>query len=303
MNKKRSVKDWLYVYLTGLTMGAADIVPGVSGGTMAFIMGLYSELIENIAKAGTSALRLLPKLEIKAFLQAVPWAFFLCLGAGIVTSLVSLAKVISYLLANQPAYVFSFFGGLILASAIAVCSIAKFSKSAWMAMLLFALFTAWLVGLNPMANVSHTPLVLFMAGMIAISAMILPGISGSFLLLLMGQYEFILEAVHQRDFLSIAAVGSGCAVGILLAVHVVNFFLHRFHAVTIAALVGIMIGSLRLIAAKVSEGFITAESMSAPPSIAIALILFAVGFIFVTTIDQMQSKNNLLFRWRRRAMA
>ena len=293
MNQVRSMRDWIHLFVTGFTMGAADVVPGVSGGTMAFIMGIYSELIEKTANLGSSALACLPRLQVRQFIAKVPWNFFIVLFGGILAAVVSFASAISYLLDAHPAYVFAFFGGLILASAIAVCGISKFTPGAWVSMILCAAITAWVVALNPTEASNHSLPYLFFSGMIAISAMVLPGISGSFILLLLGQYEYILDAVHDRNLLVVATVAAGCGIGILLAVHVVNFLLKRFEAVTIAGLVGIMLGSLRLIYIRVSEGLAGEALVS---GLTLVAALFLVGFLLVTVLDQLQSKKNPLCR-------
>lgn len=291
---KRTMRGWLHLFVTGFTMGAADIVPGVSGGTMAFIMGIYTELIENIAELGTNAIQLLPRLKVVEFFKRIPFPFFLVLGTGIGTAILTFAGLISHLLETQPAYIFSFFGGLILASAISICGMGTFTRGAWLSLIICMVLTGWLVGLNPMEQASHSLPVLFVSGMIAISAMILPGISGSFLLLLLGQYKYIIEAVHERDLLVVGTVAAGCGIGILLAVHVVNFFLHRFRSATIAGLVGVMLGSLRLVVAKVQGGLAGASELTVPLLIVAGLFLF--GFLLVTILDQVQSKQNPLCR-------
>ncbi|MCB0337464.1 MAG: DUF368 domain-containing protein, partial [Bdellovibrionales bacterium] len=234
------------------------------------------------------------KFQIKEFVARTPWKFFIILGGGILSAIISFAGIISFLLKNHPAYLFAFFGGLILASAIAVFGVTKFSRNAWLSFAFATVLTAYIVGLNPMEGVSHGLPTLFISGMIAISAMVLPGISGSFLLLLLGQYQFILDAVHDRNLLVVATVAAGCGIGIMLAVHVVNFFLTKFHAVTIAALVGIMVGSLRLIALKVAEGF-ALVTIDFGPAMVIVGILFVVGFILVSVLDHLQSKANPVF--------
>lgn len=294
MKVKRGFKEWLHLFLTGFTMGAADVVPGVSGGTMAFILGIYSELIEKTAQLGSDALHLLPRFRIAEFFKKVPWTFFIVLCSGILGAIVSFASLISHLLETYPAFVFSFFGGLILASAIAVCGISTFSRSAWISLVLCTVITAWIVGLNPMQSSNHSLPVLFVSGMIAISAMVLPGISGSFILLLLGQYQYILNAVHERNLLVVATVAAGCGIGILLAVHVVNFLLRRFHSITIAGLVGIMIGSLRLIYSKVVDGLHGFPGVM--PELTLVALLFLAGFVLVTLLDQIQSRKNPVCR-------
>ena len=246
MARERGLKDYLYLVLTGITMGSADVVPGVSGGTMAFIMGIYQELIEAIKSFNLELLRKVFKFDIKGVFDHVPWKFLLCVGGGIIAAFASLAHVVSWALEHHEVYLFSLFFGLVVASVVIVGRELKWTVSTIMSLLAGSVFAWWIVGLVP-AEMSHSPIVLFLSGMVAICAMILPGISGSFILLILGQYAFIMNAVKDLDLVSVVSVAAGCAIGIMGFSRILSWQLARHYQVTVAVLVGFMIGSLRKI--------------------------------------------------------
>ncbi|MDI6795846.1 MAG: DUF368 domain-containing protein [Desulfatibacillaceae bacterium] len=241
----RSVKEYGIISAKGFCMGAADVVPGVSGGTMAFILGIYRELLDSIRSFDAALLGLLFKRQFKEALQRARWEFLLALGIGIAAAILTLAKGISWMLVNQPVLIWSFFFGLVLSSAYTV---SRHLEKMTPALLLYlaggGVFTFFLVGMVP-AQTPETWWFLFACGAIAICAMILPGISGSFILVLLGKYEFILNAVNQRDILVILIVGAGAAVGIVTFVRVLSWLFSRWHDIIIAVLTGFMLGSLR----------------------------------------------------------
>ncbi len=245
---RRRAKDYLYLFFTGTCMGAADIVPGVSGGTMAFIMGIYEELLDAIKSFNLRLLRRALKFDVKGCLQHVPWQFLLVLGTGILITLKLLADVVHGVLEDPTGkiYLYAFFFGLVLASIAVLSRHIKWSTRAFIALGAGAI-TAWLiVGLVP-AEMPHTAPYIFFSGMIAIMAMILPGISGSFILLILGQYAFVVGALKDLDFKVFAIFGAGAAIGLCGFARVLSWLLKRYHALTIAALIGFMIGSLRKI--------------------------------------------------------
>jgi len=232
------------VFFKGMGMGAADVVPGVSGGTVAFITGIYEELINSLTSFNLGALKLLFSGNIKALWQHVNATFLLILFGGILTSIFSLSKFISWALTNHPVLVWSFFFGLILASVIAMGRQINFKH--WVNVLMFVL-AGWLAfEITRVSGVQAEPttLLFFFAGAIAICAMILPGISGSFILLLMGMYQPVIEAVHNFNGLVLGTFAMGCAVGLLSFTHLLSWLLKHFHAATLAALTGFMLGSL-----------------------------------------------------------
>ncbi|MBW2567500.1 MAG: DUF368 domain-containing protein, partial [Deltaproteobacteria bacterium] len=178
----------------GFCMGAADVVPGVSGGTMAFILGIYEELIKSIKSFDLSFLRLLFSLRVKDALDHASWQFLLAIGLGILMAIFTLARILAWLLQNQPVLIWSFFFGLIVASVLVVSKhLSKWTSLIFVWIGLGALFAYLLVGMVP-AKTPDTAWFLFMSGAIAICAMILPGISGAFILVLLGKYHYVLEA-------------------------------------------------------------------------------------------------------------
>lgn len=247
MDEQSSMKNKPFrisVYFKGMGMGAADVVPGVSGGTVAFITGIYEELINSLTAFNLGALKLLFSGKIKALWQHVNATFLLILFGGILTSIFSLSKFISWALLNHPVLVWSYFFGLILASVIAMGREINFKR--WVNALMFVL-AAWLAfEITRVSGVQASPsiMVFFFAGAIAICAMILPGISGSFILLLLGMYQPVIDAVHNFNGLVLITFAAGCAAGLLSFTHLLSWLLRRFHAATLAALTGFMLGSL-----------------------------------------------------------
>ena len=224
-------------------MGAADVVPGVSGGTVAFITGIYDELLGALSRIPEAAL-LLVQGQIKNAWQLANVNFLLTLFAGILLSVFSLARLITWLLETQPIALWSFFFGLILVSCYLVGrDIQRWHLSRWLAFAMGAGFAWWITVASPIAW-GHDPLSLFLAGAIAICAMILPGISGSFILVLMGLYPTILLAVKQLQFSVLLVFAGGCLFGLLAFARILQAALQRFRDLTLALLTGIMFGSL-----------------------------------------------------------
>lgn len=237
------MKKYFLLYAKGIAMGAADVVPGVSGGTIAFISGIYDELLRSIASV-PEALMQLVRGRIKAAWQTANATFLLVLLAGILTSILSLARLITYLLAHHPVPVWSFFFGLILVSVYLVGrDIGRWSWSRCLSFLLGLAFAYWITVAAPIQWGSD-PLTLFFAGAIAICAMILPGISGSFILLLLGLYATVLGAVKSLDLAVLAVFAAGCLVGLLSFARLLSWMLLHWRDLTLAFLTGLMLGSL-----------------------------------------------------------
>lgn len=237
------MKKYFLLYAKGMAMGAADVVPGVSGGTIAFISGIYDELLRSIAGI-PEALLLLLRGRIKDAWQMANATFLLVLFSGIVTSILTLARVITYLLHQHPIPVWSFFFGLILVSTYLVGR--EIGRWNWSRAVSFALglaFAYWITVAAPMQWGSDLP-TLFLAGAIAICAMILPGISGSFILLLLGLYSVVLGAVKDLNLLVLAVFASGCVVGLLSFARLLSWLLSRWRDLSLAFLSGLMLGSL-----------------------------------------------------------
>ena len=242
----RTTSQYFGLYLRGICMGAADVVPGVSGGTMAFILGIYEELVESIRAVGQPRfLGALLGLRLGEALEVLNWRFLIVVGAGILTAVLSLAKLLAWLLTHQPVLLWSFFFGLVLASVVLVARrIAHWTPALAAALVLGTLGAYVLVGLVPVQT-PEEGWFLFLSGAIAICAMILPGISGSFILVLLGKYEFILASVNERDVVTLAWFVAGIAVGIVTFAQILGWFFKRHHDLTVALLIGLMLGSLR----------------------------------------------------------
>ena len=233
----------ILLFAKGIAMGAADVVPGVSGGTVAFISGIYDELLRSIASV-PAALGMLLRGRILAAWQAANATFLLVLLAGILTSVLSLARLITFLLAVHPIPVWSFFFGLILVSShIVAREIQRWNWSRFVSFVMGAAFAYWITVASPVQWGTDS-LSIFFAGSIAICAMILPGISGSFILLLLGLYPFILGAVKGLDINVLMLFASGCLVGIVSFAGLLRWLLVRWRDLTLALLTGLMLGSL-----------------------------------------------------------
>jgi putative membrane protein len=243
--RPRSNLDYLFLGVKGFCMGASDVVPGVSGGTMAFILGIYEELIDAIRSFDLRSLKLLVTLKFRLLLDHVSWQFLMAVGIGILTAIFTLSRVLAWLLQNRPVLIWSFFLGLILASVLSVSRrVVSWRVLTWFSLLGGITGTYFLVGLVPVSTPSD-PWFLFFCGAIAICAMILPGISGSFILVLLGKYQFVLEAVNQRDFLVLFIVAAGACVGIIAFSRLLGWLLRNYHDLMVAVLIGLMLGSLR----------------------------------------------------------
>jgi putative membrane protein len=245
---QRTFKQSLFLFLKGMVMGAADVVPGVSGGTIAFISGIYEELLRSVSAINFSTLSMLQKNGFKAVWKSINGSFLVVLLAGISVSVVSLAKGITYLLENQPILLWSFFFGLVLASIFFIGKQITKWNFVTIATLLFGAFVAYYITiLEPMISEGASLWFLFFSGALAICAMILPGISGSFILVLLGSYKIILEAIHSRDFQIIAVVGLGAITGLLSFSKVLKWLFLKYKNITLAGLMGFVTGSLNKI--------------------------------------------------------
>lgn len=233
--------------LKGMAMGGADVIPGVSGGTIAFITGIYEELIDSIKSVDIEAFKLLFSFELKAFWKHINGSFLVAVLMGILISILSLARLVTYLMANHPIQLWSFFFGLIIISALMVAKEIKQWNFSSVLSLLAGIVVAYFITSATPASTPDGLLFVFLSGMIAICAMILPGISGSFILLILGKYQYVLGAVKELDFVVIIVFALGCLVGILSFARLVSWLLKHYHLVTVSILVGFMIGSLNKI--------------------------------------------------------
>ncbi|MCA9988040.1 MAG: DUF368 domain-containing protein [Anaerolineales bacterium] len=264
--KARTPQQYLGLVLRGMAMGASDIVPGVSGGTMAFILGIYEELINSIKKVGDrDFLKAVTSFNIRQAERLLNWPFLVAVATGIGISILTLSRGLEYLLLNQPVYLWSFFFGLVLASVVLVARRVEEWTPLVIGMLALAALGAFiLVGLVP-AQTPNAAWFLFLSGALAICAMVLPGVSGAFVLVLLGKYQFVLGAVNQLTdgnfsgdaLTTIVSVGAGAAVGIVTFAQLFSWLFKRYHNMTVAILTGLMIGSLR----KIWPWKVTLETM------------------------------------------
>lgn len=236
--------DHVPLFFKGAAMGVADTVPGVSGGTVAFITGIYEELIQSLAQLGPARLDDLRQHGLRGFWYAINGNFLLAVFSGLLIALFSVAELMNWLITHQRVVLWAFFFGLIAASVPLVLARVR----QWRPGLLIWLGLGATVGLGVTllggAQTPDTLWMVFLAGMIAISAMVLPGISGSFLLLILGQYEVMVRAVVERDLLMIGAFGLGAVIGILSIARILSKLFRRHHDATVALLTGFMAGSL-----------------------------------------------------------
>jgi putative membrane protein len=241
---KRTPKDYLLLVLKGMGMGASDVVPGVSGGTIAFITGIYEELINSIKSINLHALKLFFSGKFGEFWKSINGTFLISVLLGIAISVFSLAKLLEYLLIHYPILVWSFFFGLIVASAIYVSrAIKKWNAGAVITGIAGIVIAYFITVVSP-AEANAAWWFIFVSGAIAICAMILPGISGSFILVLLGMYKFILAAVGDLNIAVLVDFLAGAAVGIIAFSNILSWLLKKFHDLTIALLAGFMAGSL-----------------------------------------------------------
>lgn len=234
----------LLLVLKGCAMGMADVVPGVSGGTIAFISGIYEELIGSIRQIDLTALQLFCRGRFRELWRHINAAFLLPVLLGIGIAIFSLARLMTWLLTNHPIEIWSFFFGLIIASALLVArQINRWNITTVMALLIGAIVAGWITVASP-AQTPETWWFILLSGAIAICAMILPGISGAFILLLLGKYQYIMTAIGEMNLPVILIFATGAITGIISFSHLLSWLLKNWHNCTIAVLMGFMIGSL-----------------------------------------------------------
>jgi len=299
------------IFLRGMLMGAADIVPGVSGGTMAFITGIYDKLIDSIRAFDLECLSLVLKLDIAAAWRHVNGSFLLALLLGIATSIFSLARGISWVLENHPVPLWAFFFGLILASALVLLREVEQWNASRLLCLVTGIGVALFIALTPAAQLDIGLAGVFLSGFLAICAMILPGISGSFILVLLGMYSVVLVAIKNLDlvFIAVFVLGAGC--GLLCFSRLLHWLLHRFHQATMALLTGFLFGSLTVVwpwkrvlswvedrhgEMKAVQQWPVSPSefqvfTGQDPQLVFCLSLMAVGFILVLLIHALSGQS------------
>jgi putative membrane protein len=305
MNRK--VKDYIVIGLKGMAMGAADVVPGVSGGTIAFISGIYEELLGSISNVNLGLFKTLKNEGFKIAWKQLNGNFLLSLFIGIFISFLSLAKAIKYLLENEPILLWSFFFGLVLASIIYIAKqISKWNFILITIAVLGAFLAYYITTLNPLVSESSSSLYVFFAGAIAICAMILPGISGSFILVLLGAYKPVLDALNDKDFKTIFTFIAGAILGLLTFSKVLKWLFANYKDYTLAVLTGFIIGSLNKIwpwketltwrlnshGIKVpfNQQSVTPFSFNGDAELSMAIVLAIVGFLLILLMEKLAVK-------------
>jgi putative membrane protein len=309
MNRK--IKDYLLITLKGIGMGAADVIPGVSGGTIAFISGIYGELLSSIKNLPVAVKNLFAnKFNLKLFWKEVNGNFLAALLLGIGISILSLAKLMTYLLEHHPIPVWSFFFGLILASVWFVLKDIDKWKLSYCVSLILGIVAGYLITVISPSETPNDLWFIFLSGSIAICAMILPGISGSFILLLLGKYAYVLAALNGFNIPVIAAFAAGAIIGIISFSHFLSWLLKKYNFLTIAFLAGVMFGSLNKIwpwkealewtinshgekITLVEKNILPSaysELTNSPSLVLFAIAMMATGFLIIFVMDIVAAK-------------
>ncbi|MGM5469926.1 DUF368 domain-containing protein [Flavobacteriaceae bacterium LMO-SS05] len=303
----RHFSDYIVISLKGIAMGAADAVPGVSGGTIAFISGIYEELINSISNINFSLFKTLKNEGILAFWKQGNGNFILALLSGIIISYVTFMRLAKYLIEHHPILIWSFFFGLIVASIFFVGrQIKSWNLPVILSLILGALAAYYITTLPSMAN-NEQPWFLFFAGALSICAMILPGISGSFILVILGAYKVLSDALHDFDLKKVGLFALGALIGLLSFSHVLKWLFKHYHNVTLAILTGFIFGSLNKIwpwkmvlttrenasgdLVPLLEKSISPSSYTGDPQFVFAICLMFVGFITIFILEKLGSKN------------
>ena len=312
MTKKSITKSLLGVYVRGLFMGTADVIPGVSGGTIALVSGIYPRLISALESVqfshalsflGYAYALILNKSEERQRhaqkIQELDWVFLLPLLAGIGTAVFFMVRVIPFVLEYYSFHAYAFFSGLILVSLLFPLREMHRAWPEFTLLIFFAILFFILTGFEPFSKGSGHPLILFLCGALAVCVLILPGISGSYVLVLLGQYKLISTAARDLNFAIVLPFALGLIVGILIFVRILRFFLNRYYSYTMACLTGMMLGSLRgiwplrFVPNEFSKGVATASQVV--PSHMYELYLSGLGMallggILVFTLDKIANK-------------
>lgn len=307
------MKTYLYIFLKGFAMGAANVIPGVSGGTIALITGIFERLINAIKSFNLKALNLLLKGKIKDLIEYTDFYFLVAVFTGMVASLVSLARLLDYLFINYPVFVWAFFFGLILASVYYVGKTVK--KWNLSVIFTFAIGTAIAITITSLNHATENDAFyyLVLCGVVAICSMILPGLSGSFILILMGNYQLVmLDAINNADIGILIPVIIGAIGGLIAFSHVLSWIYKKYKDQTISTLTGFILGSLSVLwpwqqenyllnelgehVLKDGEKIVAGTTKYLPESfnneVIIAVSLVVIGFISISLIEKFASKES-----------
>ncbi|MGK0493678.1 MAG: putative membrane protein [Maribacter sp.] len=302
--EKRTYLQYLSITLKGMAMGIAELVPGVSGGTIAFVTGIYEEFISSINNVNLSTFKTLKNEGFIAFWKKLNGSFLLVLFVGMMISILSSSKLITWLLEFHPIPIWAFFFGLVLASVIFVAK--AITKWNVLSLVLFTLGTVvafYITTLPPSANTDSLPF-LFFSGALAICAMVLPGISGSFILVLLGSYKTILDAVNEKDLKIVITVGLGTVFGILSFARLLKWMFENYKDATLAVLTGFILGSLNKIwpwknileVIQIGKKKIIIDENISPfnfdgdPQLTFAIVFALIGFSLIFILEKTASK-------------
>lgn len=304
----RTLLDYIILSLKGVAMGAADVVPGVSGGTIAFISGIYEELIGTLNNINFSLLKNLKNEGLKSTWKKANGSFLLALLSGVFISVISLAKGVEWLLEHHPVLLWSFFFGLVLASIVYVGKQIKITATdfkLFLALAIGAVVAYLITTLNP-SETSDTNLFLFFAGALAICAMILPGISGSFILVIIGAYSPVLEALNSVNIKKILFFAAGSVIGLLSFSKLLKWLFEKYHRLTLAIITGFMIGSLNKIwpwkevltfrtnskgkQVPLNEESISPFNFDGDPQLLQAVGLMVFGVLIILVLEKISTK-------------
>ena len=282
--------DKLLIAAKGVAMGAADVVPGVSGGTIALMTGIYPRLINAIASFDIECIKLFFSGRFKEFWKHIDGSFLLPLLLGILTAFALLAHTIKFAIANHPIPTWSFFFGLIIASSILIIQHIKHKKAAHFLWLIPGIAFGYWIGSMTSIPFPDNNSAVFVAGGIAICAMILPGISGSFILLLIGMYETLINAVANRNFAILAIFATGAVIGLLIFSRVIKLVLARFYEASVFFLSGLMLGSLVKVWPWKTETTNILPNLHPQPQTTLAITMMILAFVIVFGVDYLGRK-------------
>tara|TARA_R110002049_G_scaffold38978_2_gene120373 strand:+ start:31131 stop:32051 length:921 start_codon:yes stop_codon:yes gene_type:complete len=305
---QRRFIDYLVISLKGMAMGAADAVPGVSGGTIAFISGIYEELITTISNINVALFKTLFQKGFPSFWKQLNGNFIVSLLLGIIVSFVSFMRLAKYLLENEPVLIWSFFFGLIIASIYFVGKqITKWRISTIIAAILGAAIAFYISSMPTLGN-NNSTIFLFFAGAIAICAMILPGISGSFILIILGAYKTLSDALHDFDIKKIAVFAIGALVGLLSFSHLLKWLFKHYHNMTLAILTGFIFGSLNKVwpwketltwhtdskglKTPLLDKSVSPWAFNGDNQLIWAILLMVLGFLTIFILEKISSKKD-----------
>ncbi|MFS4415779.1 DUF368 domain-containing protein [Maribacter sp. 2307ULW6-5] len=300
MKGSRNITQHLFIFFKGMAMGIAELVPGVSGGTIAFVTGIYEEFISSLNNIKGHTFKVWKTNGFSAFWKELNGPFLLVLFFGMLVSILSFSKLMAWLLDHHPIPVWAFFFGLVLASVFFVAkSISRWHLGTVALFLVGSLVAYFITGLPPSANTGSLPF-LFFSGALAICAMVLPGISGSFILVLLGSYKTILEALNNRDFTVIITVGLGVVFGLLSFARILKWLFEHYRNITLALLTGFILGSLNEIwpwkrvleVISLGEKEVIIDENVSPflfdgdPRLALAIAMALVGFSLIFILER-----------------